>query len=115
MKRLWLFLHDYRKESILAPLFKMLEAFFDLLVPIVVARIINIGIAGGDQAYILREAGVLILLAAAGMLSSFTAQYFAAKAAVGFGTKLAGSRVTRDTRNLVRTRGDHSVRLNTTQ
>lgn len=88
MKRLLLFLHDYRTESILAPLFKMLEAFFDLLVPIVVARIINIGIAGGDQAYILREAGVLILLAAAGMLSSFTAQYFAAKAAVGFGTKV---------------------------
>jgi ATP-binding cassette subfamily B multidrug efflux pump len=75
-------LRDYKKESLLAPLFKMLEAFFDLLVPLVTASIINVGIANGDTGYILRRCGVLVLLAAVGLGCSITAQYYAARAAV---------------------------------
>lgn len=83
MKRLWRFLRAYKKESILAPLFKMLEASFELIVPLVMAAIIDTGIAGGDRPYIFKMCGILFLLALVGLASSITAQYFAAKAAVG--------------------------------
>jgi len=82
------FLSDYKKESILAPLFKLLEAFFELLVPLVMANIIDKGIAGGDMGYIGKMGLYLLALAAVGLVSSITAQFFAAKAAVGFSTKL---------------------------
>lgn len=88
MKYLKVYLKNYRTDSILAPLFKMLEAVFDLLVPIVVARIINVGIADKDNGYILRCCGILILMALIGLACSFTAQYFAAKAAIGSTTGL---------------------------
>ena len=79
---------EHRGDSILAPLFKMLEATFDLLVPLVVARIINVGIANGDQGFILRNCGLLVLMALIGLLCSFTAQFFASRAATGVSTKL---------------------------
>ncbi len=88
MKHLFPFLKQYRKESILAPLFKMLEATFDLLVPIVVADIIKTGIGTGDAAYIWTRCGLLVLMALIGLLCSFTAQYFAARAAIGTSTGL---------------------------
>lgn len=82
------YLKGYRRESILAPLFKMLEAIFDLFVPLVTADIINVGIASGDMNYILTRCGLLLLLAAIGLACSLTAQYFSAKAAVGYSTSL---------------------------
>lgn len=88
MKKLMIFLKDYKKESILAPLFKMLEASFELLVPLVVKKIVDIGIVAGDQSYIFRMCLVMIALGVIGLISSITAQYFSAKAAVGFATKL---------------------------
>lgn len=88
MKKLLVYLKDYKKESIIAPLFKMLEAFFDLLVPLVVASIINKGIKCENKIYIYQMCGVLILLAAVGLTCALCAQYFAAKAAVGFAAKL---------------------------
>ena len=88
MRKLLVFLKDYKKESIIAPLFKMLEAFFDLMVPLVVASIINKGIKYGDRVYIYKMCGVLILLAVVGLTCALCAQYFAAQAAVGFAAKL---------------------------
>lgn len=88
MKRLLIFLRDYKKESVLGPLFKLLEASFELIVPLVMVSVIDVGIANADRFYIYKMCGVLILLAAVGLASSVTAQYFAAKAAVGFSTKL---------------------------
>ena len=88
MKHLYPYLRRFRKESILAPLFKMLEATFDLLVPMVVADIIKVGIAGGDTMYIWTRCGLLVLMALIGLLCSFTAQYFAARAAIGTSTGL---------------------------
>lgn len=88
MRRLLVYLKDYKKESIIAPLFKMLEAFFDLLVPLVVASIINKGIKYGDKTYIYQMCGVLVALAVVGLACALCAQYFAAKAAVGFAAKL---------------------------
>ena len=82
------YLRRFRKESILAPLFKMLEATFDLLVPMVVADIIKVGIANGDTTYIWTRCGLLVLMALIGLLCSFTAQYFAARAAIGTSTGL---------------------------
>lgn len=82
------YLKHYKKESLLAPLFKMLEAAFDLLVPLVVAKIIDQGIAANNTTYVLQMGGVLILLAFVGLAFSLTAQFFAAKAAAGFGTEL---------------------------
>ena len=81
MKHLLRQLKDYKKETILAPLFKMLEALFDLFVPLVVARIINVGIGGNDRAYIIRQCLLLVALALIGLACSVTAQYFAARAA----------------------------------
>lgn len=88
MKKLLIYLKDYKKESILAPLFKMLEASFELFVPLVMAAIMDVGIAGQDMPYIWKMAGILLFLAVIGLACSLTAQYFAAKAAVGFSAKL---------------------------
>ena len=82
------YLKDYRKEAVLAPLFKLLEAFFELLVPLVMAGIIDRGIADGDTGYIVKMGLCLLALAVVGLVSSVTAQFFAARAAVGFSTKL---------------------------
>lgn len=88
MKKLLIYLKDYKKETILGPLFKLLEASFELIVPLVVAAIIDVGIGNGDKTYILKMCIYLILLGVVGLASSITAQYFAAKAATGFATKL---------------------------
>ena len=88
MKRLEKFLRPYRRESILAPLFKLLEVVFDLMVPVVVAQIIDVGVAKNDHGYIVEMFFVLLLMAAVGLLCSFTAQFFAAKASVGFATSV---------------------------
>ena len=86
MKTLLAYLKDYKKESILAPLFKMLEASFELFVPLVMAAIIDVGIANQDKPYIVKMCFVLIALGIIGLVCSITAQYFAAKAATGVGT-----------------------------
>ncbi len=88
MKSLLKYLKDYRKETILAPLFKLLEASFELIVPLVMAAIIDTGIGTGDRGYIVKMCGVLILLAVVGLASAITAQWFAAKAATGFSEKV---------------------------
>jgi ABC-type multidrug transport system fused ATPase/permease subunit len=88
MRKLLVFLKDYKKEAVIAPLFKMLEASFELFVPLVMASIIDRGIAEGNRPYIFKMCGVLILLAVIGLTCSVTAQYFSAKAAVGFSTQL---------------------------
>ncbi len=88
MKRLLSYLKDYKKESILGPLFKMLEASFELLVPLVVAKMVDTGIANRDVGYVLRMGGLLAVLGLVGLACSLTAQYFAAKASVGMGTGL---------------------------
>lgn len=88
MKKLLVYLKTYKKETILAPLFKMLEALFELFVPLVIAAIIDTGIENKDVPYIVRMAIVLVVLAIVGLTCSLTAQYFSAKAAVGFAAKL---------------------------
>ena len=88
MKRLLVYLKDYKKECVLAPLFKMLEASFELFVPLVIAGIIDNGIAGNDKGVLIRNFGILILLGIIGLIVSVTAQFFSAKAAVGFATKV---------------------------
>ena len=88
MKKLLVYLKDYKKESVLGPLFKLLEATFELIVPLVMAAIIDTGVATGDKSYIMKMCMVLVLLAVIGLTCSITAQYFAAKAAVGFATEL---------------------------
>lgn len=88
MTRLIKYLKNYKLESILGPLFKLLEASFELLVPLVMANIIDIGIKTADKAYIVKMAGIMVILGVVGLICSLTAQYFAAKAAVGFGTEL---------------------------
>ena len=86
MKSLLIYLKNYKKESVLAPLFKMLEASFELLVPLVMAAVIDVGIANKDEPYIIKMCLVLIALGLTGLACSITAQYFSAKAASGFGT-----------------------------
>ena len=88
MKGLLKYLKQYKKESILAPVFKMLEASFELLVPLVIGAIINVGIDNMDKTYILSMGGVLVALGVVGLICSVTAQYFSAKAATGFAEKL---------------------------
>ena len=88
MKKLLVYLKDYKKESILGPLFKLLEASFELIVPLVVASMIDVGIAQGDKGYVGRMCLIMAALGLIGLVCSITAQYFAAKAAVGFATKL---------------------------
>ncbi len=88
MKKLLVFLKEYKKETVLAPLFKLLEAFFELMVPLVMAAIIDRGISGPDTPFIWKMGAVLLALGIVGLISAVTAQFFAAKAAVGFATKL---------------------------
>ena len=88
MKRLLRFLKGYEKESFLAPLFKMLEATFELIVPLVVANIMDIGIKNQDKVYIWQQCVIMVLLGVIGLACSLTAQYFSAKAAMGFSTAL---------------------------
>lgn len=88
MGKLLVFLKDYKKESVLGPLFKLLEASFELIVPLVMAAIIDKGVASSDMPYIMRMCLALVALAVIGLVCSITAQYFAAKAAVGFATGL---------------------------
>ena len=88
MRSLAVYLKNYKKESILAPFFKFLEVVFDLIVPIIIAQIIDVGIANHDNGYIIQRFFILILMAAFGLTCSITAQFFAAKASVGFATKL---------------------------
>ncbi|MBQ3665618.1 MAG: ABC transporter ATP-binding protein [Lachnospiraceae bacterium] len=91
MKSLMKYLDDYKKECILSPLFKLLEATFELFVPLVMAAIIDIGISQKDKQYVFRMCTILIVLGVVGLVCSITAQYFAAKAAVGFSAKLRHS------------------------
>lgn len=91
MKKLLVYLKNYKLQTVLAPLFKMLEASFELIVPLVVASIIDDGIRQGDLRLVVRNALVLVLLAVVGMAAAITAQYFAAKAATGFATELRHS------------------------
>ena len=88
MKKLLVFLKDYKKETVLGPLFKLLEASFELFVPLVIAAIIDVGVTTGDTDYILKMCLVLVVLALIGFVCAITAQYFAAKAAVGVASKL---------------------------
>ena len=88
MRKLLIYLKDYKKESILGPLFKLLEASFELIVPLVVASMIDVGIPNQDKGYIVKMALILVALGVIGLISSVTAQFFAAKAAVGFATKV---------------------------
>lgn len=88
MKGLLIYLKDYKKESILGPLFKLLEASFELIVPLVVASMIDLGIANGDKGYVIKMCLIMAALGVTGLISSVTAQFFAAKAAVGFAAKL---------------------------
>ncbi|MCI8384946.1 MAG: ABC transporter ATP-binding protein [Acutalibacter sp.] len=88
MKKLLIYLKEYRRECVLGPLFKLLEASFELLVPLVMASVIDVGIAQRDQGYIIRMCLVLVALGLIGLVCSITAQYFAAKASVGFAAKL---------------------------
>lgn len=88
MKRIWMYLRRYKRECVLAPLFKMLEATFELFVPLVVSSIIDVGIAGEDKGYIVKMCLLLIALAVIGLVCSITAQYFSAKAAVGCATQM---------------------------
>ncbi len=91
MKKLLMYLKDYKLEAVMAPLFKMLEASFELIVPLVMASIIDKGIANSDKPFIFKMCGILIILAMIGLTCSITAQYFSAKAAVGVSTKLRHS------------------------
>lgn len=88
MKSLLIYLKDYKKESILAPLFKMLEASFELFIPLVMAAIIDVGIANGDYKYVIKMCLIMVVLGIVGLVCSVTAQFYAAKAATGFATEL---------------------------
>ena len=91
MKRIWIYLRFYKKECVLAPLFKMLEAIFELFVPLVIASIIDTGIPSGDNGLIIRSGLLLLGLAVIGLTCSFTAQYFSARAAVGCSSRMRHS------------------------
>ena len=88
MGKLLVYLKDYKKESVLGPLFKLLEASFELVVPLLVASMIDVGIANGDKSYIIKMCVVMTAFGLIGLICSVTAQYFAARAAVGFATRL---------------------------
>lgn len=88
MKKLLRFLKDYKKETVLAPLFKLLEASFELMIPLVVAAIVDQGIGQGEISYVYKMGGIMILLGVVGLIAAVSAQFFAAKAAVGFATGL---------------------------
>ncbi len=91
MKKLLIFLKDYKKETVLAPLFKLLEASFELMIPLVVAAIVDKGIGRGDISYVYKMGGMMVLLGVVGLIAAVSAQFFAAKAAVGFATGLRSS------------------------
>ena len=88
MKKLLKYMKGYGKECVFGPLFKLLEASFELLIPLVVADIVDTGIGSGDKGYIVKMCLVMVLLGIVGLISAVTAQFFAAKAAVGFSTRL---------------------------
>lgn len=88
MKKLWIYLKDYKKETVLAPLFKLLEASFELMIPLVVAAIVDKGIGGENLGDVYRMGGIMVLLGIVGLIAAVSAQFFAAKAAVGFATGL---------------------------
>ena len=88
MKKIVVFLKNYKKETVLAPLFKLLEASFELMIPLVVAAIVDKGIGQGELSYVYKMGGIMILLGIVGLIAAVTAQYFSAKAAVGFATEL---------------------------
>ena len=88
MRQIWMYMKNYKKETVLAPLFKMLEACFELCVPLVIASLTDVGIRNGDKGYAVKMGLVLLLLAAVGFGCSVVAQYFSARAAVGVATKL---------------------------
>ena len=88
MKKLLVYLKNYIRETVIGPLFKLLEASFELIVPLVVAQIIDVGIKEGDTGYIVARVLIMIALGIVGLVCALTAQYFAAKAATGFGTEL---------------------------
>ena len=88
MKGLLFYLKDYKKETVLGPSFKLLEASFELIVPLVVASMIDVGIANGDKGYVIKMCLIMAALGVTGLVSSVTAQFFAAKAAVGFASRL---------------------------
>ncbi len=88
MKKLLIYLKNYKKETVLAPLFKLLEASFELMIPLVVAAIVDTGIGQGNLNYVYKMGGIMILLGIVGLIAAVTAQYFSAKAAVGFATEL---------------------------
>ena len=99
MKKLLCYLKGYEKETVLAPLFKMLEALFELFVPLVMAAVIDQGIGGSDKPYIVRMCMLLIALGVIGLVCSITAQYFAAKAATGFSTRACAMSCLRTSRD----------------
>ncbi|MBQ8759065.1 MAG: ABC transporter ATP-binding protein, partial [Clostridia bacterium] len=88
MKRLLKYLSNNKAQSVIAPLFKFIEAIFELLVPLIMADIIDVGVVNGDKKYILMRGGILVLFSVLGLACALTAQYFAAKASFGFGTAL---------------------------
>ena len=88
MKKLFIYLKGYARECVLGPLFKLLEASFELIIPLLVASIIDRGILAGDQAYIVKMVAIMALLGLTGLIAAVTAQFFAAKAAIGFSTRL---------------------------
>ena len=88
MKKLLKYMKGYGRECVLGPLFKLLEASFELLIPLVVASIVDTGIAGGDNGHVVKMCAIMIALGIIGLVCAVTAQYFAAKAAVGFATRL---------------------------
>ena len=88
MKKLFVYLKGYARECVLGPLFKLLEASFELIIPLLVASIIDRGILAGDQAYIVKMVAIMALLGLTGLIAAVTAQFFAAKAAIGFSTRL---------------------------
>ena len=88
MGKLLVYLKDYKKESVLGPLFKLLEASFELVVPLLVASMIDVGIANGDKGYIIKMCLIMTAFGLIGLICAVTAQYFAARAAVGFATRL---------------------------
>ena len=88
MKKLFVYLKDYTRECVLGPLFKLLEASFELIVPLIVASLIDRGILAGDHGWVIRMSFMLVLLALIGLALAVVAQYFSARAAIGFSTKL---------------------------
>ena len=88
MLRLARFLKPFRKEVILGPIFKLIEAIFELIVPLVMAKVIDVGVATGDGGYVLRMGGLMLLLGLIGLACALTCQFFAAKASQGFGTRV---------------------------